>query len=88
MNLSEIAKTLKNPRITSESSQDSRLPSKIRPIVGFRPGLVEKGFSRDQMLEMQKIIDAEKSDLFDVQAHVAYAMPRSPARFVPRMQKS
>ncbi len=24
---------------------------------------------------MQKIIDAEKSDLFDVLAHVAYAMP-------------
>ena len=27
------------------------------------------------MAEMQKIIDAEKSDLFDVLAHVAYAMP-------------
>ena len=25
--------------------------------------------------EMQKIIDAEQSDLFDVLAHVAYAMP-------------
>ena len=24
---------------------------------------------------MQKIIDAEKSDLFDVLAHVAYALP-------------
>jgi type I restriction enzyme R subunit len=38
-------------------------------------GLAEKGFGRDQMAEMQKIIDAEKSDLFDVLAHVAYAMP-------------
>ena len=37
-------------------------------------GLAEKGFGRDQMAEMQKIIDAEKSDLFDVLAHVAYAM--------------
>jgi type I restriction enzyme R subunit len=36
-------------------------------------GLAEKGFGRDQLLEMQKIIDAEKSDLFDVLAHVAYA---------------
>ena len=27
------------------------------------------------MTEMQKIIDAEKSDLFDVLAHVAYALP-------------
>ena len=38
-------------------------------------GLAEKGFGRDQLAEMQKIIDAEKSDLFDVLANVAYAMP-------------
>ncbi len=37
-------------------------------------GLAEKGFGRDQLAEMQKIIDAEKSDLFDVLAHVAYAL--------------
>ncbi len=37
--------------------------------------LAEKGFGRDQLAEMQKIIDAEKSDLFDVLAHVAYALP-------------
>jgi len=38
-------------------------------------GLTEQGFGADQLAEMQKIIDAEKSDLFDVLAHVAYAMP-------------
>jgi type I restriction enzyme, R subunit len=38
-------------------------------------GLAEKGFGHNQLAEMQKIIDAEKSDLFDVLAHVAYAMP-------------
>ena len=38
-------------------------------------GLAEKGFGHDQLAEMQKIIDAEKSDLFDVLAHVAYALP-------------
>ena len=38
-------------------------------------GLAERGFGHDQLAEMQKIIDAEKSDLFDVLAHVAYAMP-------------
>jgi type I restriction enzyme R subunit len=38
-------------------------------------GLAEKGFGHDQLAEMQKIIDAEQSDLFDVLAHVAYAMP-------------
>lgn len=31
-------------------------------------GLAEKGFGNDQLAEMQKIIDAEKSDLFDVLA--------------------
>ena len=38
-------------------------------------GLAEKGFGQEQLSEMQKIIDAEKSDLFDVLAHVAYALP-------------
>src|SRR6185503_4809045 len=37
-------------------------------------GLAEKGFGHDQLVEMQRIIDAEKSDLFDVLAHVAYAL--------------
>ena len=38
-------------------------------------GLEEKGFGKSQLHEMQTIIDAEKSDLFDVLAHVAYALP-------------
>lgn len=38
-------------------------------------GLAEKGFGGEQLMEMQKIIDAENSDLFDVLAHVAYALP-------------
>ena len=38
-------------------------------------GLSEKGFGIEQLKEMQKIIEAEKSDLFDVLAHIAYAMP-------------
>jgi type I restriction enzyme R subunit len=38
-------------------------------------GLAEKGFGHEQLVEMQKVIDAEKSDLFDVLAHVAYALP-------------
>ena len=37
-------------------------------------GLTEKGFGREQLTEMQRMIDAEKSDLFDVLAHVAYAL--------------
>lgn len=40
----------------------------------FMDRLAEKGFAKDQMADMQKIIDAEKSDLFDVLAFVAFAM--------------
>jgi type I restriction enzyme R subunit len=36
-------------------------------------GLAEKGFGDDQLTEMAKIINAEKSDLYDVLAYVAYA---------------
>ncbi|MBU0811883.1 MAG: DEAD/DEAH box helicase family protein [Gammaproteobacteria bacterium] len=36
-------------------------------------GLAEKGFGKDQLAEMQRIIDAENSDIFDVLAFVAYA---------------
>ena len=38
-------------------------------------GLAENGFGCEQMAEMQRIIDAEQSDLFDVLAYVAYALP-------------
>jgi type I restriction enzyme R subunit len=37
--------------------------------------LESKGFGRDHMAEMQKIIAAENSDLFDVLAFVAFALP-------------
>lgn len=36
-------------------------------------GLAEKGFGRAQLAEMQKVIDAENSDIFDVLAFVACA---------------
>lgn len=38
-------------------------------------GLAEKSFGREQMTEMQRLINAEASDLFDVLAYVAYALP-------------
>ena len=41
-------------------------------------GLADKGFGPDQLTEMQTIISAEDSDLFDVLAHVAYALPPIP----------
>ena len=41
-------------------------------------GLAEKGFGPEQLAEMQAIISAENSDLFDVLAYVAYALPPIP----------
>ena len=38
-------------------------------------GLAEKGFGYDQLAAMQQIIAAENSDLFDVLAYVAWALP-------------
>ncbi len=38
-------------------------------------GLAEKGFDHDCLVEMQRLLDAEKSDLFDVLAYVAYTLP-------------
>jgi type I restriction enzyme R subunit len=37
-------------------------------------GLADKGFGPDALSEMQRVIDAENSDIFDVLAYVAYAM--------------
>jgi type I restriction enzyme R subunit len=36
-------------------------------------GLADKGFGREHLAEMQKVIEAEHSDLFDVLAYVAFA---------------
>ncbi len=36
-------------------------------------GLADKGFGREQLAQMQKVIEADNSDLFDVLAYVAFA---------------
>lgn len=42
---------------------------------GLLDGLAEKGFGREPLAEMQRVMDAENSDLFDVLAYVAFALP-------------
>jgi type I restriction enzyme R subunit len=37
--------------------------------------LADKGFGRDALSEIQRMIDAEKSDLYDVLAYIAYVSP-------------
>jgi type I restriction enzyme R subunit len=41
-------------------------------------GLADKGFGRDALAEMQRVIEAEQSDLFDVLAYVSFAAPPVP----------
>ncbi len=38
-------------------------------------GLAEKGYGRTALTEIQRLLDAEKSDLFDVLARLAYQLP-------------
>ena len=38
-------------------------------------GLEDKGYGQEQLREISKFIDAEYSDLFDVLAYIAYALP-------------
>ena len=42
---------------------------------GLLSGLEERGYGREQLGEIRKLIDAEDSDLFDVLAYVAFALP-------------
>ena len=37
--------------------------------------LEEKGYGREQLGELQRLIEAEKSDLYDVLAYIAFALP-------------
>ena len=36
-------------------------------------GLEEKGYGKEQLLDLSRMIDAEKSDLYDVLSYIAYA---------------
>jgi type I restriction enzyme R subunit len=36
--------------------------------------LAEKGYGREQLREIERMIDAEKSDLYDVLAYIAFAL--------------
>jgi type I restriction enzyme R subunit len=38
-------------------------------------GLAERGFAHEQLAEMQSLIDAQKSDIFDVLANIAFNLP-------------
>jgi type I restriction enzyme, R subunit len=60
-------------------------PSTRKALLG---GLAGIGFGRHPLREMQRIIDAEKSDLFDVLAYVAFALPPRNPRSQSRPRQS
>ncbi|MBM3763589.1 MAG: DEAD/DEAH box helicase [Acidobacteria bacterium] len=63
----------KLPEFFSDEDELRAIWSAPATRVKLLEGLAEKGFGQEQLAEMQTIINAEKSDLFDVLAHVAYA---------------
>jgi len=65
----------KLPEFFKNEDELRKLWSAPNTRAGLLQGLAEQGFGRDQMADMQRIINAEKSDLFDVLAYVAYALP-------------
>ena len=64
-----------NCRVFNE--EELRAIWSVPPILGQKllQELAEKGFWLEQMAEMQRIIDAENSDLFDVLAHARIQYP-------------
>ncbi len=64
----------KFPEFFHDEAERRSLWSSTNTRAKLLEGLAEKGFGSEQMVEMQRIIDAEKSDLFDVLAHVAFAL--------------
>jgi type I restriction enzyme R subunit len=48
----------------------------VNPVTLTTPleGLSEKGYGDEQLSEIRRMIDAEKSDLFDVLAYIAFAL--------------
>ncbi len=65
----------KLPEFFKDEDELRRLWSEPSTRQKLLEGLAEKEFGNVQLLEMQKIIEAENSDLFDVLAHVAYTLP-------------
>lgn len=42
---------------------------------GLLEGLAEKGYGDEQLVQIRRLIDADKSDLYDVLAYIAFASP-------------
>jgi len=61
------------PEFFRDEDELRRLWSVPQTRKALMEGLADKGFGHDALVEMQAIIEAENSDLFDVLAHVAFS---------------
>jgi type I restriction enzyme, R subunit len=62
------------PRFFKDEDELRRLWSKPDTRKALLNGLADKGFGPTQLAEISRIINAEKSDVFDVLAYIAFAM--------------
>ncbi len=62
------------PQFFKDEDELRRLWSKPDTRKALLQGLAEKGFGPEQLGEISKVINAEKSDVFDVLAYVAFAL--------------
>ena len=62
------------PHFFKDEDELRRLWSRPDTRKALLEGLAEKGFGHEWLAEIGRLINAEKSDLFDVLAYVAYAM--------------
>jgi type I restriction enzyme R subunit len=62
------------PRFFKDEDELRRLWSKPDTRKALLASLMEKGFGTDQLAEIGRMINAEKSDVFDVLAYIAFAL--------------
>lgn len=63
------------PRLFKDEDQLRSLWSKPDTRKALLQGLTEKGFGPEQLGEIGRMINADKSDVFDVLAYIAFALP-------------
>jgi type I restriction enzyme R subunit len=63
------------PRLFKDEEELRRLWSKPSTRKALLQGLSEKGFGPEQLGEIGRMINADKSDVFDVLAYIAFALP-------------
>ena len=62
------------PKFFKDEDELRRVWSKPDTRKALLQSLAEKGFGADQLLEISRMINAEKSDVFDVLAYIAFAL--------------